>query len=117
MNRIDRAFIRAHRTDALTKQKGRCKYCKEKLSQKTATADHVIPRKHGGVDHGYNIAAADRRCNKAKGHMSEMQFMRQVQDPAPGSHLEIWLAHSRYRINKAAMRAERRILASVGLKP
>ena len=117
MNRIDRAFIRAHRQDALTKQGGRCKYCKEKLTQKTATAEHVIPRKYGGVDHRFNIAAADRRCNKAKGHMKEAQFKKLIQDPPPGSHIEIWMAHMRLRINRAVIRAEKHILASVGLKP
>ena len=42
-----------------------CTYCGEKLTEQTATVDHVIPRHYGGKG-GNNLVTACKPCNKAK---------------------------------------------------
>lgn len=45
----------------------RCKYCYEKLTDKTFTVDHVTPVCAGGTDAFANLVACCKYCNKMKG--------------------------------------------------
>ncbi len=46
----------------------RCRYCKEKLTDKTFTVDHVVPVSGGGTDEFSNLVACCKYCNKMKGN-------------------------------------------------
>ncbi len=46
----------------------KCKWCGVVLTLETATIEHVIPLKRGGLDHRMNWALACEPCNKARGH-------------------------------------------------
>ncbi|NTF17355.1 HNH endonuclease [Agrobacterium rubi] len=115
--RLDAAFIRVYREQARIEQKSRCKYCHERLTARTATADHVKPRSNHGLDRRDNIVAACEPCNKAKGSMSVAEFQKLLHSFPTGHSIPILLAWSRRRINLAVARAERRILAFVGRSP
>lgn len=112
MNTMDRAFIRAYRSDARAKQGGRCKYCGDRLTAKDATADHVVPRKRGGANSRENIVAACRPCNKAKGHLSENQYKKRLREPETGAPWGVILCHVSWRLNRAVSRSSKRILTA-----
>ena len=44
-----------------------CAYCSEKLSHKTATIDHIIPKSKGGHNVKSNLCCCCSSCNKLKG--------------------------------------------------
>ena len=115
MDRMDRAFVRAFRTDDWAKRGGKCAYCRERLQRADVTGDHVVPRSKGGATHRGNIKAACEDCNKLKSSQSEKLFKRQIRTLPEKPSLPLMLAHIRLRLNKRIERAERRILASVGL--
>lgn len=108
-----RYFLAALRGRALQKQRRRCAYCRETLTCRQATADHVKPRAKGGLDHESNIVAACAECNTLKGSKSAGQFMKLIKKPDQyrGPVFDAWF---RRRFNLVIERAERRILASVG---
>ena len=112
-NRLNAAFLKAYRASALTAQGGHCKYCFEPLPRSVATADHRVPKKHGGADHQHNIVAACQPCNKAKGHMTEAAFMAAIKGTA-SAPLPILLIRSHRRIWQATHASCKRILATVG---
>lgn len=113
--RLDAAFMRVYREQARVEQKSLCKYCQERLSARTATADHVRPRSKHGSDRRENIVAACEPCNKAKGSMSVGEFQKLLQAFPAGHDVPILLAWSRRRINLAVARAERRMRSYFGL--
>lgn len=80
--KLNAAFLKAYRANALSAQGGYCKYCLCPLPRSKATADHRVARKHGGGDHQHNIAAACEACNKAKGHMTESAFRSAIRGNA-----------------------------------
>lgn len=45
----------------------RCQYCGEKVTDKTATLDHVIPKGKGGGNNSANLKTSCRKCNSSKG--------------------------------------------------
>lgn len=94
----ERAWRRAYRSDAATDQDGLCLYCKEPLTSRTSTADHMHPRARGGRTTRKNIAAACRACNVAKGSMLTGEFMKAIKAPKPGAPFGIWMAYMRRRI-------------------
>ena len=49
------------------REKGRCAYCDAKISLRTTTKEHVVPRAKGGKDDLLNVVAACSACNGAKG--------------------------------------------------
>lgn len=63
-----------------------CVYCwcfltiKEN-KQNSVTADHVIPRAHGGTRGGGNVVPACWHCNQLKGAMTVAQFVEAYPDP------------------------------------
>lgn len=46
-----------------------------------ATADHIIPRSHGGSEGLSNLIMACLRCNNLRGDMPAMAFWEAIQDP------------------------------------
>ena len=116
ITKLDAAFIKAHRIDALSAQNGFCRYCLGPLTPREATADHRTPRARGGSNAKANIAAACRDCNMTKGMMDERLFQRLIAGPMAPTGLGIHLiaAWSRRRIWSAMHRACRRILKSAG---
>lgn len=107
--KLDTAFRRSFREDARQAQLGFCAYCEERLTARTATADHVQARHTFGLDHRNNIVAACEPCNKLKGHMPEPQFRKQLETPVSGRPLAFWLAWSRLRINRRLRLMEKRL--------
>lgn len=78
---IPRAVVRAQ----LAAQGGRCAYCKRRLEEREATADHRIPRRHGGTDDPSNIAAACLSCNSRKSASLYWRYRREHQATSPRS--------------------------------
>jgi 5-methylcytosine-specific restriction endonuclease McrA len=50
----------------LNQQGGCCAYCGGRLSPRTATLDHVVPKSQGGPATRENQVAACLRCNRLK---------------------------------------------------
>lgn len=105
----EKQWIKVFRSDAVTVQKGSCCYCHCPITMKTATADHIKARKHGGCTSRNNISASCLECNRLKGHMSETRFKTLIKNPQPGDSIEIWLAWSRRKIFLATERSCSRI--------
>jgi 5-methylcytosine-specific restriction endonuclease McrA len=49
-----------------------CCYCREPLSLKDATVEHIIPKAYGGTDSAKNTALACQLCNTARGDLFDM---------------------------------------------
>lgn len=101
------AWNRVTRSLALSDQDSRCAYCKTRLTETNATADHVVPKARKGSNRRENIAAACKPCNRAKGDMSKGQFQKAVKHGKGG--FAIQLAWMRRSINVATDRAVRNI--------
>jgi 5-methylcytosine-specific restriction endonuclease McrA len=82
------------RLKALSRQHGRCHYCKDPVAPEHATADHMWPQCRRGRTYQGNIVAACLRCNRAKGSMSHIEFYklidRKMPHGAPAAILVIW---------------------------
>lgn len=113
--KLNGAFLKAYRANALTIQGGFCKYCFCPLTKATATADHRVPRYAGGTDKQGNIAACCYACNNAKGHMSETAFIRAIKSdrrlPIP-----LMLVRFSRRLWRRTHLASKRIRLSSGLE-
>lgn len=110
------AFKRMYRHEALCKQRGRCCFCKDKVSHAKVTAEHTMPRARGGLTVRENIRASCAPCNVAKGKMSDSLFRQIIKGhemPFPVGPLT--MAWVRYRINNCVLKAERRIYRAVGV--
>lgn len=115
MRKIERAFFKAIREDALRDQKGRCMYCKSPLSLNRATADHLKPQCRGGGNHRENIVAACSSCNRTKGKLSEGQFFKLIKRDFPkGQRPEVIAIWATRRIWKRTYLAQKRIEQFVG---
>jgi 5-methylcytosine-specific restriction endonuclease McrA len=54
-----------------------CHWCQTELTMETATIDHVIPLKRGGLDHQMNMVLACEDCNQERGHsMPELRLVK-----------------------------------------
>lgn len=113
-HKLEAAFIRVYREDARREQHGMCAYCREPITYRTTTADHVIPRKAHGLDGRNNIVAACLPCNQAKGHLPAERFKRLLQSFPSGQPAAILMAWSRRRLNIAIERMERNINSAMG---
>ena len=51
-----------------------CVYCDEDLSDSEIHMDHVIPESQGGATTYHNLQVTCRKCNLAKGVLSEHEF-------------------------------------------
>ena len=52
----------------LLKTRPFCHWCNEPLTQETATLEHIVPLKRGGLDHHNNMTLACKPCNEGRGH-------------------------------------------------
>lgn len=51
-----------------------CHWCEKPLTKETATLEHIIPLKRGGLDHHNNMTLACKPCNEKRGHnMPELE--------------------------------------------
>jgi len=53
-----------------------CHYCGLRITEQSATLDHVVALCHGGDKGIRNIVLACRMCNQRKGQMSYKRFVR-----------------------------------------
>jgi 5-methylcytosine-specific restriction endonuclease McrA len=51
-----------------------CPYCRESLTPRLVSIDHIQPRSRGGVDSLENIHFTCLSCNLAKGDMTDQEF-------------------------------------------
>ena len=114
--KLERAFDRADREDALRKQDGCCKYCEKPLTLKQVTRDHVIPRSAGGLNHRDNTVASCSPCNVAKGSLPVSQFMRLIRNPQPGDPMKYRLIWFDWRLNRALKQMRSNVFRAVGKK-
>jgi len=113
-NRINAAFLRSYRANALTAQGGYCKYCLRPLPRNAATADHRRPKAAGGNDYPSNIVAACQPCNSAKGKMSERAFLSAIKGNA-SIPVPLMLVRFTRRLWQATHGASRRISSAAGV--
>lgn len=59
-----------------------CVYCDEDLKDKEIHLDHVIPESQGGPTTVDNLQVTCRRCNTAKGVLSESEFTERLRHRA-----------------------------------
>jgi 5-methylcytosine-specific restriction endonuclease McrA len=57
-------------------QNWRCAYCYLRLSFRTTTRDHVVPRSRGGSRGWANLVASCRWCNETKRDREVDEFLR-----------------------------------------
>ncbi|MGH1352974.1 MAG: HNH endonuclease [Methyloligellaceae bacterium] len=105
MMRMENAFKKAFRQDALLKQSRKCYYCYDIMNYDTVTAEHVKPRMHGGSTTRKNIKAACLNCNGAKAAMPKRQFLKIIRNPPPEASMQIKVCYIRHRLNRAIDRA------------
>src|SRR5690606_33800245 len=82
------------RKRTLQRDKHHCRYCGERAHQ----ADHIIPRRRGGPDELYNLAACCRHCNTVAGNNRYASF----------DEKQTWVLAHRGLIPKTRVRPERR---------
>jgi len=59
-----------------------CVYCDEDLTQGEIHLDHVIPESKGGPTTVDNLQVTCRKCNTAKGVLTESEFMSKLRQRA-----------------------------------
>ena len=59
-----------------------CVYCDEDLTDKEIHMDHVIPESQGGATNYNNLQVTCRKCNLAKGVLSESEFTERLRTRA-----------------------------------
>ena len=62
--------VRWSRQNVLLRDDYTCQYCGGKLTLRTGTIDHVVPRVKGGRSEWHNTVAACFKCNNRKGQKS-----------------------------------------------
>ena len=55
-----------------------CVYCDDDLSNSEIHMDHVIPESQGGTTDYHNLQVTCRKCNLAKGVLSESEFTKKL---------------------------------------
>ena len=68
-----RRGVRFSRENVYTRDKGRCQYCRKRLTRPESTYDHVKPRAQGGKTRWENIVIACVVCNQRKGGRTPAQ--------------------------------------------
>lgn len=70
------------RHNVFKRDKFNCQYCHKKLSEKSATIDHIIPKSKGGQDTWDNTVCCCVACNSRKGNRTpEESQMRLARSP------------------------------------
>lgn len=60
----------------------RCVYCDEDLLDSEIHMDHVIPESKGGTTTYHNLQVTCRKCNLAKGVLTEDEFSKRLRTRA-----------------------------------
>lgn len=60
----------------------RCVYCDEDLTNAEVHLDHVIPESQGGATSLSNLQVTCRKCNLAKGTLTESEFVSKLRQRA-----------------------------------
>lgn len=55
------------RFNILARDSFECQYCRESLTSKSATLDHILPRSRGGKTSWENVVCCCKSCNVTKG--------------------------------------------------
>jgi hypothetical protein len=73
------------------RQNGKCYFCgrqtylkqdnQSRMKSKTASREHLIPKAHGGSNRIVNIKLACHQCNKDRGTIDAVLWMRIVRNP------------------------------------
>lgn len=72
----------AHLRKRLLKQDRRCRYCHRKVTNRSASLDHVIPRCKAGPNRDGNLVLCCRDCNEAKGGRDPIEWAADILDVA-----------------------------------
>jgi 5-methylcytosine-specific restriction endonuclease McrA len=59
-----------------------CVYCDDDLTDGEIHLDHIIPESRGGPTSYENLQVTCRKCNTAKGVLSESEFMHRLRQRA-----------------------------------
>jgi len=59
--------------------KGRCYYCKNKISPHLLTMDHIIPISRGGETYKGNVVPACKSCNNQKKSLLTVEWEQYIQ--------------------------------------
>lgn len=73
---------RALRERIIERDGRRCVYCDEDLSSAEIHMDHVIPESQGGSTTYNNLQVTCRKCNLAKGILTEAEFTQRLRTRA-----------------------------------
>lgn len=68
--------VRLSKRNIFLRDNHKCQYCGTKVSNDTATLDHVIPQSKGGRGNWLNLTTACGFCNSRKGDKDLMKPMR-----------------------------------------
>ena len=69
---------RTHKHTLYGKQEGNCNGCDTHFPFRNLTVDHVIPKSHGGTDHGENLQLLCGACNSTKGQGTQAELMARL---------------------------------------
>lgn len=70
------------RRQVLARDGHHCVYCDEDLTDQEVHLDHIIPESQGGLTSFDNLQVTCRRCNIAKGVLSESEFVNRLRQRA-----------------------------------
>lgn len=65
--------VRCTRKNVFLRDDFSCQYCARKLTLKSGTIDHVVPKSKGGRTQWRNVVAACVACNRRKGDKAPVQ--------------------------------------------
>jgi 5-methylcytosine-specific restriction endonuclease McrA len=103
VTRIEKAYMKLYREDALRSQGKRCYYCLDPICLVTVTGDHVIPRSKGGSIVKANIVAACQWCNSLKGNQDPEAFLRLILHPSESTLDEYHIIRARRQTTMARL--------------
>lgn len=72
----DKKRFTAAEVEAFDRHGWRCFYCN---AERPLTADHIIPRAHGGGDEASNLVPACRTCNSSRQKKPMAEFLEDIQ--------------------------------------
>ena len=80
--RRNRNPVKFSRQNIYSRDRNKCQYCGERLSNEFLTYDHVLPKSRGGRTEWENIVACCIKCNRKKGgRIPREASMRLIRKP------------------------------------
>lgn len=73
-------FTQPSHQNVFVRDKERCAYCGCKLTLRSCTKDHVVPRSKGGLDNLLNVVACCKTCNANKADKTMSEAGLQLRD-------------------------------------